>query len=97
MAARLEEEIQRALEAGQFESAIPLIEQYGETILNALRNSGTSEERSTIASEATAFLQDRLHLARVLRSHLAAQVGAASRIASYSSTPCISSTWLIEG
>ncbi len=97
MVAEVEEEIQRSIEAARFEAAVPLIEQYGQGILSALRNAATSQERSAIASEATAFLQDRLHLARVMRSHLAAQIGAVSRIACYASAPCVHNTWLIEG
>lgn len=93
----VEGEIQRAIESGSFEAAIPLIEQYGEAVLSALRGAGTSQQRSAIASEASAFLQDRLHLARVMRSHLAAQIGAASRNASYAGAPCVNNTWLIEG
>jgi hypothetical protein len=95
--ANVEEEIQSAIESGSFEVAIPLIEQYGQALLSALRGAGTSQEGSALASEAAAFLQDRLHLARVLRSHLAAQIGAASRSASYASAPCAANTWLIQG
>lgn len=97
MVAKVEQEIQRALESGRFETAIPLIEQYGQFALSSLRSAGNSQERSAIATEASAFLQDRLHLARVMRSHIAAKIGAASRIASYASTPCVNNTWHIEG
>ncbi len=97
MAANVEQEIQRAIESGSFETAIPLIDRYGHDILSSLRNAGTSQERSAIAAEASAFLQDRLHLARVMRSHIAAKIGAASRIASYASAPCVNNTWLIDG
>lgn len=97
MVVNVEREIQRAIESGSFETAIPLIEQYGHAVLSSLRNAGNSQERSAIATEASAFLQDRLHLARVMRSHIAAKIGAASRIASYANAPCVSNTWLIEG
>ncbi len=97
MVTKVEKEIQQAIESGSFEAAIPLIERYGEIILSALRHAGNSQERSAIAAEATAFLQDRLHLARVLRSHIATQIGAASRIASYACAPCVSNTWQIQG
>jgi len=94
---KAEEELQRAIESGSFETAMPLIEKYGEAVLSELRKAGDAKERSAIASDASAFLQDRLHLARVMRSHIAAQIGAASRIASYASVPGVINTWHIEG
>lgn len=88
--------LRAAIEAGSFETATALSEEYGEAAIGELRGAITAEERMAIAHEAAAFLEDRLHLARVMRSHIAAQIGAASRLCCYANTPAIDKTWSLD-
>ncbi len=93
----LEDEIQRTIEAGRFGAAIPLIEHYGQYVVQKLIAAKNPQERDEIAGRACAFLHDRLHLARVMRSHIATQLKTTSRVVSYSNIPSIESTWRVEG
>jgi hypothetical protein len=90
------QELKHALETGDFCSAVPLIEEYGNLTMQALRTSRSLSERQAVLDEASSFLQDRLHLARVLRSHIAAQIAASSRLISYNDNPITESTWHFE-
>jgi hypothetical protein len=92
---QLEEKLRRALESGHFEVALPLIE-YGKAALQAMRVARDDRTRTNILNETSSFLQERLHLARVLRSHLSAQVRASSRLISYESMACTKSTWKVD-
>ncbi len=90
------QKLRRALEAGNFEAALPLIEEYGKAVLRAMRAAPDDHARANILDEASSFLQDRLHLARVLRSHLSAQLTANSRLVSYEGGPSTKSTWRFD-
>lgn len=90
------QKLRRALEAGHFEAALPLIEEYGKAALRAMRAAPDDRARANILDEASSFLQDRLHLARVLRSHLSARLAANSRQISYESASCVKSTWKFD-
>jgi hypothetical protein len=92
----LGDELRQALECGHFEVALPLIDEYGKAALQAIRAARDDHARANIHDEASSFLRDRLHLARVLRSHLSAQLGASSRLISYESVPCTKSTWKLD-
>jgi hypothetical protein len=93
---QLGEKLRRALESGHFEVALPLIDEYGKAALQAMRVARDDRTRTNILNETSSFLQERLHLARVLRSHLSAQVRASSRLISYESMACTKSTWKVD-
>ena len=93
----LAERLRHAIETGSFERATSLAQSYGDLIKTRLRAAKTPAEREAIASEASAFLQDRLHLARVMRSHIATEIDAAVRLASYSNTHHSENTWRLDG
>lgn len=88
--------LRAAIESGCFETATALSKEYGDAAVQELRTAISPAERTAIANEAAAFLGDRLHLARVMRSHIAAQIGAASRLCCYTSIPAIDTTWFFE-
>ncbi len=88
--------LRAAIESGSFETATALSKEYGEAAVQELRAATTPQGRIVIAHEAAAFLEDRLHLARVMRSHIAAQIGAASRLCCYANIPSIDQTWFVE-
>jgi hypothetical protein len=90
------EKLRRALEAGHFEAALPLIDEYGKAVREAMRLAGDDRTRVDILDRASSFLQDWLHLARVLRAHLSAQVADNSRLISYESGSSTKSTWRID-
>jgi hypothetical protein len=90
------EKLRRALESGHFEAALPMIDEYRNATLHDMGAAGDDRTRANILNEASSFLRDCLHLARVLRSHLSAQLAASSRLISYDSAPCPKSTWKLD-
>ena len=90
---QLGRELKSALEAGDFETARPLIESYGKTAAQALIAARGSAQREEIMKRTAAFLQDRLHLARVMRAQLATQLAAAAGLACYAERPAAESAW----
>ncbi len=96
MVDELGDKLRVALQNGRFDAALPLIDDYGQAVRRALRAAHDDREREKILSEASSFLQDRLHLARVLRSHLSAQAGANSRQISYENPSSTKSTWKFD-
>jgi hypothetical protein len=67
-----------AIKTGDFEAVHPLAAAYGQSVIAELRNALTPENREAIARPALEFLNDQLHLVRVLRAHLASQLRANS-------------------
>ncbi|HEX4168877.1 MAG TPA: hypothetical protein VHZ55_25720 [Bryobacteraceae bacterium] len=97
MIEQLAARIQKALESGDFDTALPLIESYGKAVKTAMQTARTSHQRSEVAGSASAFLRDRLHLARVMRSQLATRLLLTRRLVSYSEPPAPANSWLLEG
>jgi hypothetical protein len=95
--ATIGERLRRALDAGNFDQALELAAAYGESVKNDLHSAATLDEKALIVDEASRFLQDRLHLARVMRSHIAAQLGIAVRTALYQDTAVPENHWQING
>ena len=89
--------LRSAIEAGDFERACALTGPYRETIVRALRNAPSADARETIARETIAFLNERLHMARVLRAHLASRLAAATRAQFYQTPAKCDNTWLLQG
>jgi hypothetical protein len=92
----LGEKLRLALKTGRFDTALPLIDEYGKAVRHALRATHDHDEKEEILNEASSFLRDHLHLARILRSHLSARLTANSRLSSYNDLPGIKSTWNFE-
>ena len=90
------QELQRALESGEFELALPLIESYGRSAIHASQKSKTFSEQSEMLRTAAAFLQDRLHLARVMRAQIASQIALCSRACLYEEASKVDNTWQLE-
>ncbi len=85
------------MESGNFEEAPALISSYGKYVAGAIEAASALQERLAVISEALDFLQDRLHLARVMRAHLAAQLTSVSRQSSYLAAPHNENRWTLEG
>jgi hypothetical protein len=82
----------RALEAGDFEAAERIAIEYGKSVAARIRAGGDI----AVLREALDTLNDRLHLARVLRAHLAAQVCANSLAVEYQPAASENRHWQFE-
>ena len=89
-------DIQTAIASGDFESALPLISAYGKALRFAIDSASTSDEKLRLVTSASSVLQDRLHLARVIRAQLANRSLEASRLLSYEETGS-TDTWRLDG
>ncbi len=91
------EALKYAIEAGNFEEAPALVSAYGNYATGKIRAASTPEERLAVAREALDFLHDRLHLARVMRAHLAVQLACVTKLSSYAISPADEHQWVLEG
>jgi hypothetical protein len=66
----------QALREGDFAAAQTAAAGYGQAVCAALQATADPARRASLYQEALETLQDHLHLARVLRAHLAAQIQA---------------------
>ena len=96
MADELGKKLELALKTGRFDAALPLINEYGKAVRHAVLATHDSDEKEEILNEASLFLRDHLHLARVLRSHLSARLTANSRLSSYNGLSDAKSTWKFD-
>jgi hypothetical protein len=94
---KLGDELKRAVEAGDFEHAPALAEAYGKAVREQIETARDARERAAIAEEAREFLEQRLHLARVLRAHVGAQYRAAAGLASYHDFGGDQRSWQYDG
>ena len=97
MANHITDLLSQAIAKGDFQAVSGLIDQYGRTVARDFQVAPNNAERTVIVNQAVAFLQDHLHMARVMRSHLHAQLKALSRTSSYSETRSSQNTWQMEG
>ena len=96
MISELSGNIQLALEAGDFETALPLIERFGQAVTMAVHaNSDIAQQRRMI-DDAAAFLRDRLHLARVMRARLASEAASLTQSMSYTGAQPVEAIWQME-
>ena len=93
----LSEQLKRAIEAGNFERAPELADAYGAAVRREIEEITTPEKRAAIAEEARSFLEERLHLARVMRAQIGVQLRSASGLASYQDVREPHKSWHIEG
>ena len=89
-------DIQAAIAAGDFEAALPLIGAYGKALRFAIDSSSDREEKLRLITTASSVIQDRLHLARVIRAQLATRSLEASRLLSYGDMGS-TETWRLDG
>lgn len=82
----------RALEAGDFEAAERIAIEYGATLAARAQSSGDAR----ILPQALATLNDCLHLTRVQRAHLAAEVRANSLAVEYQPAASDGRHWQFE-
>ena len=68
--------LSHAIEAANFEAARTLVLDYRTEILAELSTAATQHEREQVAADAVESLTRYLHLARAVRSHIAAQLRA---------------------
>jgi hypothetical protein len=68
--------LSQALQGGDFAAAQTAAADYGREVCDALQTTGDPSRRAAIHREALETLGNHLHLARVLRAHLAAQIQA---------------------
>ena len=73
-----EQQLAHALQAGDFETANRLSEEYGRSVLAQLRATPSPQARELIFRRAVENLNGYLSLARVLRAHIAARFSANS-------------------
>lgn len=95
MASGLEIQLAQALRAGDFDAANSLAAQYGQSALTALR-AAPPAEREAVLGEALQVLNDSLHLAQVLRAHIATQWRANSGTFLYQSSDSERHLWQLE-
>lgn len=89
--------LQGLLETGQFDSALPVIEDYGSRLIEAAKNAPTPAERIAILQAAADDLREHLHLVRIMRAHVYTQLTLTQRVASYQNAPQLESSWNLEG
>jgi hypothetical protein len=68
--------LSQALQSGDFAAAQTAATDYGREVCGALLETDEPSRRAAIHREAVEILGNHLHLARVLRAHLAAQIQA---------------------
>jgi hypothetical protein len=86
------EQLTSALEAGDFEAAERVAIEYGNSIAAELRAGGDI----AVLREALDAFNNSLHLTRVLRAHLAAQVRANSPAIEYQPAAAENRRWQFE-
>lgn len=91
-----EAQLAQALRAADFDRANRLARQYGESARAALQ-AAESGAREAIYREAVQSLDNHLHLARVLRAHLATEWRANSGTILYQSSDSERHLWQLEG
>lgn len=85
-----------ALNHKDFESASLIAKQLGKQALLDLQSAPTDEARSEIYKSSTAIISDALHLARVLRSHIASELYANSASFLYRNADLEQAHWQIK-
>jgi hypothetical protein len=83
------EQLTRALEAGDFETAERVAVEYGDRV--------ATSGNAAVLQQALDTLNDCLHLTRVLRAHLAAHVRANSPAIEYQVAASEDRHWQFEG
>jgi hypothetical protein len=91
----LHEALQRALTAGDFETARQLSDALGQAIIRQA-SAATPPNRARIVQQGLGRLQEHLSLARVLRAHLAAQLQVNTAVHVYQPVSACAHSWHFE-
>jgi hypothetical protein len=97
MASDVEEELRRALASGDFGRADKLIPRYRDHLHRELIAAKSLGNRLLIIEDSRQLLQDSLHLARVMRAHIASKLRATESIDVYQHRPNSGSRWSVIG
>jgi hypothetical protein len=89
-------QLTRALEAGDFETAERVAIEYGESVAAQMQTSDDTAGKAVVLRQALDTLNNCLHLARVLRAHLAAEVRANSPALEYQPAASEDRHWQFE-
>lgn len=90
-------ELQDAIQAGNFERAFILIPEFRGELSRELASAISNDDRRQKLRRATEFMEESLHLSRVIRAHLAARLRATESMARYQAPPDVGSRWSISG
>jgi hypothetical protein len=90
------EQLSRTLRSGDFEAAGALSAVYGATVQAELATSASLAERLVVAQASLAFLNDQLHLARVLRAHLSSQIRDNTALFLYAAPDAENHCWELD-
>jgi hypothetical protein len=93
----LRHKLRKALEAGDFEAAQPLVIACGESVRAELAAAASAEERQAIFDDAQETLKNYLYLVLVVRSHIHLQLQSVSAEVQYQSFGTDSHCWRMEG
>jgi hypothetical protein len=90
------EQLSRTLRSGDFEAAGALSAVYGAAVEAELAANTSLAERLAVAQASLAFLNDQLHLARVLRAHLSSQIRDNSALFLYAAPQAEDHCWELD-
>jgi hypothetical protein len=90
------EQLTRALEAGDFEMAEHIAIEYAASVAAQMQTSDDTAGKAVVLRQALDTLNNGLHLARVLRAHLAAEVRANSPALEYQRAASEGRHWQFE-
>ena len=97
MAAEANEALRRALEAGDFKAAEPLVSDFGSALCRQIALAPTAQARASLHSDALNALSRYLYLARAMRSHLLARLQALTAHSLYQAKREEAHTWRVDG
>jgi hypothetical protein len=92
----LQTDLINALKSKNFEEAIACAARLGEQALRDLKSAPDNETRTAIFRKNTAALADALHLARVLRAHLSAELNTNTGTLLYQQVDSERNRWRIH-
>ncbi|MBV8071883.1 MAG: hypothetical protein JO270_18385 [Acidobacteriaceae bacterium] len=97
MAEDLQGELYEAIQAGDFPRMCILMPQYRERLEKQLAATENAEDRRQMLQGSLVFLEESLHLARVIRAHMAARLRAMNSLCCYQSSEGGTSRWSVNG
>lgn len=97
MAKDLRRELRDAIQSGDFELVSTILPQIRDDIARQLIAVHNEVDRGRILRESLDFLEESLHLARVMRAHLAAKLRTVGLLSRYQSQIEDTSRWSASG
>ena len=93
----ISEQLRRAIQAGDFASACVLIPEFRAQLSRELASASNDEDRGEKLQQALDFMSESLHLARVIRAHVAAKLRRVESLSRYQSYGPGESHWSVSG